>query len=88
MSAPAVAPPPAHRDRRDSGVRPVSATIIRAIVAKDAVAFRRNRFLMLITFLVLIACGHWSISSCPQTVDETFSVGWSSSRTLCRRVSH
>jgi ABC-2 type transport system permease protein len=54
--------------------RPTSGTIIRAIIAKDTVAFRRNRFLMLITFLVLVV---WGIiyQFLPTTVDETFPVG-------------
>ena len=54
--------------------RPSAAAIIRAIIAKDSLAFRRNRFLMLITFLVLIA---WALiyQFLPKTVDETFSVG-------------
>lgn len=55
--------------------RPIGGMpIIRAILAKDAVAFRRNRFLMLITFLVIIV---WGViyQFLPTTVDETFSVG-------------
>lgn len=48
--------------------------VIRAILAKDALAFRRNRFLMLITFLVIVV---WGViyQFLPTTVDETFSVG-------------
>ncbi len=74
MTTPVDTSPRGTASRRDSGVRPSSAAIIRAIVAKDAVAFRRNRFLMLITFLVLIV---WALvyQFLPQTVDETFSVG-------------
>ncbi len=54
--------------------RPSGAGIVRAIVAKDAVAFRRNRFLMLITFLVIVV---WGVlyQFLPTSVDETFSVG-------------
>lgn len=64
-AAPTVGPPPGP---------PSSASIIRAIVAKDTVAFRRNRFLMLITFLVIVV---WGVmyQFLPTTVDETFSVG-------------
>ncbi len=53
---------------------PGSVAIVRAILAKDALAFRRNRFLMLITFLVIIV---WGViyQFLPTTVDETFSVG-------------
>ena len=53
---------------------PGSPAIVRAILAKDAVAFRRNRFLMLITFLVIVV---WGVlyQFLPTTVDETFSVG-------------
>ncbi len=53
---------------------PSGAGIVRAIVAKDALAFRRNRFLMLITFLVIVV---WGViyQFLPTTVDETFSVG-------------
>lgn len=76
MSAPAAAPreSPTAVSSRAPLARPSSATIIRAIVAKDAVAFRRNRFLMLITILVLVA---WGVlyQFLPTTVDETFPVG-------------
>ncbi len=53
---------------------PGSASIIRTIVAKDTVAFRRNKFLMLITFLVIIV---WGVlyQFLPTTVNETFPVG-------------
>lgn len=65
---PAQTPPVA---RASAGSR---VGIIRAILAKDAVAFRRNRFLMLITFLVIVV---WGViyQFLPTTVDETFSVG-------------
>ncbi|MCU0262478.1 MAG: ABC transporter permease [Candidatus Nanopelagicales bacterium] len=53
---------------------PSAPHIVRAIVAKDAVAFRRNRFLMLITFLVIVVWGAL-YQFLPTTVDETFSVG-------------
>ncbi len=76
MSAPAAAPlePSTAIGSGTRHARPSSATIIRAIVAKDAVAFLRNRFLMLITFLVLVA---WGIlyQFLPSTVEETFPVG-------------
>jgi len=72
MSAPsletsAVAP-------RAPAAAPSAPHIVRTIVAKDAVAFRRNRFLMLITFLVIVV---WGVlyQFLPTTVDETFSVG-------------
>jgi ABC-2 type transport system permease protein len=53
---------------------PSSAGIVGSIIAKDAVAFRRNRFLMLITFLVLVM---WATiyHVLPSSVDETFPVG-------------
>ena len=76
MSAPAAAPreSPTAINSGTALARPSSATIIRAIVAKDAVAFRRNRFLMVITVLVLVA---WGVlyQFLPTTVDETFPVG-------------
>lgn len=76
MSAPATAPrgPASPAGLGPPDEPPSGAGIVRAIVAKDAVAFRRNRFLMLITFLVIVVWGvvyHFL----PTTVDETFSVG-------------
>lgn len=73
MSAPVTAPrAPAPPGGRAGG--PGSLGIIRAILAKDALMFRRNRFLMLITFLVIVV---WGVlyQFLPTTVDETFSVG-------------
>jgi ABC-2 type transport system permease protein len=54
--------------------RPSGASIVGTIMAKDAVAFSRNRFIMFITVLVLVV---WSIiyQFLPTTVDETFSIG-------------
>lgn len=48
--------------------------IVGAIMAKDAVAFTRNRFIMFITIMVLVV---WAIvyQFLPTTVDETFSIG-------------
>jgi ABC-2 type transport system permease protein len=66
LAAPPETPPTAQR--------PSGASIVRTIMAKDAVAFSRNRFIMFITVLVLVV---WSIiyQFLPTTVDETFSVG-------------
>jgi len=74
MSAPADAPRRSGPDAGQARVRPSAAAIITAILAKDGRAFRRNRFLMLITFIVLIA---WALiyQFLPKTVDETFRVG-------------
>ncbi len=57
---------------RDTGVS--GPAIVAAILAKDAVAFRRNRFIVFITVLVLVV---WSIiyQFLPTSVDETFPVG-------------
>jgi ABC-2 type transport system permease protein len=74
MSAPATAPnAPAPPGALPAG-SPGSVRVIRAILAKDALVFRRNRFLMLITFLVIVV---WGVlyQFLPTTVDETFSVG-------------
>ncbi len=73
MSAPTTTP----HARPSAGApapAPSTAGIVRAILAKDAVAFRRNRFLMLITILVLVV---WGVlyQFLPKSVDETFSVG-------------
>lgn len=72
MSAPSVETPAVAV--RAPAAPPSAPHIIRTIVAKDAVAFRRNRFLMLITFLVIVV---WGVlyQFLPTTVDETFSVG-------------
>jgi ABC-2 type transport system permease protein len=53
---------------------PSGASIVRTIMAKDAVAFSRNRFIMFITILVLVV---WAViyQFLPTTVDETFSIG-------------
>jgi ABC-2 type transport system permease protein len=53
---------------------PSPASIVRTILHKDVVTFRRNKFLMLITFLVIVV---WGVlyQFLPTTVDETFSVG-------------
>jgi ABC-2 type transport system permease protein len=74
MSAPAASPPAAAPAGGGAVGRPSSASIVRAIVAKDLLTFRRNRFLMLITFLVIVV---WGVvyQFLPTTVDETFSVG-------------
>jgi len=74
MSAPADTAPRAAPGAAGTAQQPSSAGIIGAILAKDAVAFRRNRFLMLITILVLVA---WGViyQFLPDTVQETFSVG-------------
>jgi ABC-2 type transport system permease protein len=54
--------------------RPSGPTIVRSIMAKDAVAFSRNRFIMFITVLVLVV---WAViyQFLPTTVDETFAIG-------------
>lgn len=53
--------------------RPGSAQIIGAIIAKDVRLFSRNRFVVLITLLVLVV---WGIiyQFLPKTVDETFPI--------------
>jgi ABC-2 type transport system permease protein len=72
MSAPSLESTPVAA--RVPAAPPSAPHIIGTIVAKDAVAFRRNRFLMLITFLVIVV---WGVlyQFLPTTVDETFSVG-------------
>lgn len=74
MSAPTTAPRESTAPDRSGAGRPSAPHIIRAILAKDTVAFRRNRFLMLITFLVIVV---WGVlyQFLPTSVDETFSVG-------------
>jgi ABC-2 type transport system permease protein len=74
MSAPTTAPRPAATPAGSPARPPSSAGIVRAIVSKDVVAFRRNRFLMLITFLVIVV---WGVlyQFLPTSVDESFSVG-------------
>jgi len=74
MTAPSVAEPAVGPEQPGAHDRPGSASIIGAIMSKDAVAFRRNRFLVLITVLVLVV---WAVvyQFLPDTVDETFSVG-------------
>jgi ABC-2 type transport system permease protein len=54
--------------------RPSGSSIVRSIMAKDAVAFSRNRFIMFITVLVLVV---WAViyQFLPTTVDETFAIG-------------
>ena len=52
---------------------PTAAGIIGAIVSKDVTAFRRDRFLVLITLLVLICWG--VIFHLLPSTDETVTVG-------------
>ena len=53
--------------------RPGSAGIIGAIIAKDIRLFSRNRFVVLITLLVLVVWGAL-YQFLPKTVDETFPI--------------
>ena len=54
--------------------QPSGRAIVATIMAKDAVAFSRNRFIMFITVLVLVV---WAVvyQFLPTTVDETFPIG-------------
>lgn len=54
--------------------RPSGTEIVGAIMAKDAVAFTRNKFVLFITIAVLAA---WAViyQFLPTTVDETVSIG-------------
>lgn len=74
MSAPATSPPGTPQSAGPSRSQQGAIGVIRTILAKDALLFRRNRFLMLITFLVLVV---WAgiYQFLPSSVDETFRVG-------------
>lgn len=59
---------------REQRPKPSRRQIIGAIIGKDLVEFRRNRFIMLITILVIVA---WAViyQFLPKTVDETVELG-------------